>query len=230
MKKVFVLLGVLLIIMLVGCSSDNEKTDGEIKTVKITQKDFNKLKEGMTPEEVKDVVGGEPGKTSDEESGLLEYEYEGQDGIEDDSYALLIFKDNRLNTIIEEGLIPKSDKKKADKGEPTQEELDEKLKKEAVPIDWVKAVSDEIPEGTKVYGEGEVDDYPIDKDDVMQDFGLSIKYGEDEWGVFEVRTFTTLPNVEEVQEGDIAKVYGTYAGKHEVTGLPLISATIVEKK
>ncbi|GIP63352.1 hypothetical protein J32TS6_19070 [Virgibacillus pantothenticus] len=121
-------------------------------------------------------------------------------------------------------------KEEPQKEEPTQEELDDKLKKEAVPIDWVKAVSDEIPKGTKVYGEGEVDKHPTNEDDVMQDFGLSIKYGEDEWGVFEVRTFTTLPNVEEVQEGDIAKVYGTYAGKHEVTGLPLISATIVEKK
>jgi hypothetical protein len=124
--------------------------------------------------------------------------------------------------------VKKKEEPKED--EETQEELDEKLKKEAVPIDWVKAVSDEIPKGTKVYGEGEVDKHPTNEDDVMQDFGLSIKYGDNEWGVFEVRTFTTLPNVEEVQEGDIAKVYGTYAGKHEVTGLPLISATIVEKK
>ncbi|SHI03251.1 hypothetical protein [Virgibacillus chiguensis] len=122
------------------------------------------------------------------------------------------------------------EKEEPEENEPTQEELDEELKKEAVPIDWAKAVSDEIPKGTKVYGEGEVDKYSSNESDVMQDFGLSIKYGEDEWGVFEVRTFTTLPNVEEVQEGDIAKVYGTYAGKHEVTGLPLISATIVEKK
>lgn len=37
---------------LVACSDDEEKT------VKITKEAFNKLEEGMTIEEVKDIVGG----------------------------------------------------------------------------------------------------------------------------------------------------------------------------
>lgn len=120
------------------------------------------------------------------------------------------------------------EKEEHEENEPTQEELDEKLKKEASAADFEEVNSDEVPKDAKLFVEGEVGS--MTDDGTTRTFTLYTQESEGGSGTYDIQTFASLPNVEQVQEGDIVKVYGGYYGKNEDTGMPIISATIVEKK
>ncbi|WP_068983671.1 hypothetical protein [Lysinibacillus xylanilyticus] len=77
------------------------------KPATVTPDEFNKLKNGMSLEEVEKIVGGKPKNPDAKENDnlILIWEYDGENGIEKDSPVSLIFKDGKLNTIQQLGLI-----------------------------------------------------------------------------------------------------------------------------
>lgn len=94
LKKVLLL--IVFVFILTACSEPTT----------ITQDEFKQLEEGMSLQEVEKIIGGKPDNVNEiEEDWLIEYEYTGKDGVEEESYVTLIFKDNELNTIIESGLV-----------------------------------------------------------------------------------------------------------------------------
>lgn len=97
-------------------NDSNEKEKEKVETVTksnddkpatVTPDEFNKLKNGMSLEEVEKIVGGKPKNPDAKENDnlILIWEYDGENGIEKDSPVSLIFKDGKLNTIQQLGLI-----------------------------------------------------------------------------------------------------------------------------
>lgn len=111
--------------------------------------------------------------------------------------------------------------------EPTQEELNQKLKEEATKADFIQinGHEDELV-NKKVYAEGKISVVDYEKVmDLFPSFLLSQKEG-DGYGVYHV---TNVLNVPDLKDGDTVKVYGTLKGKDK-TGGPKINATIIEKQ
>lgn len=106
--------------------------------------------------------------------------------------------------------------------EPTQEELNAKLKDEAITLDFIAANGDEVEKDTKVTITGEVT--TVMSEGVGGIFTVTTTEG-DGFGVFNVKNFTS----DEVVEGQTVSVYGTYNGKDE-TSMPSIIATFIEQK
>lgn len=77
------------------------------KISSITPEEYKQLKEGMTPEEVKKIVGGSAMSEEIDGDNDFNWGYEGENGIENDSSARLYFEDDRLNFKIENGLLTK---------------------------------------------------------------------------------------------------------------------------
>jgi hypothetical protein len=118
----------------------------------------------------------------------------------------------------------KVEKKSEEKTQgPSQEELNEKLKQEAVQANFTELDGDNQQIGKKVYIDGEVG--PGMKD-VIDEFMLTAKEG-DGYGIYKVKLFNTAKT--EYNKGDQVRVYGTVEGKDD-SGMPLITATILEKK
>lgn len=112
-------------------------------------------------------------------------------------------------------------KEESVKIEPTQEELNAKLKAEAVKADFVE-INVDNPVGKKVFAEGEV---TILTKGALDEFTLTTKEG-DGYGIYQITLANTTE--EDYSEGDIVRIYGTADGKDEL-GMPKILATIVEK-
>jgi len=118
------------------------------------------------------------------------------------------------------------------KEEPTQEELDGKLKKKAIKADFVKVNGGEVKRGTDLYAEGTVNNLLLDPP--MGKFLLSAKEGNG-YGVYQIEYFTTLSTLSDIkiQEGDRVKVYGSYGdadGTRTESGIPIIFVTVIEKQ
>ncbi|PRR91753.1 Got1/Sft2-like family vesicle transport protein [Bacillus atrophaeus] len=81
----------------------------------ITPGEYKKIREGMTYDEVKKIVGG---KAKSEHKinkySSPDYDFDGEDGIESDSTVFLHFVDNKLSVKAEYGLITKSDQSEID--------------------------------------------------------------------------------------------------------------------
>lgn len=77
------------------------------KISSITPQKYKQLKEGMTPEEVKKIVGGSAISEENEGDNDFVWEYEGEKGIENDSTARLYFEDDNLSFKTEIGLLTK---------------------------------------------------------------------------------------------------------------------------
>lgn len=116
------------------------------------------------------------------------------------------------NNLIDEELAESTE------NEPTQEELDAQLKEEAIEADFVAINGDEVEDGTKLYADGTVD--LILEEGVIDKFSFSTDGG--------IYTIISLDTDTEVSEGDFVRVYGTYAGKEEGTGIPMLSVTVIE--
>ncbi|MEB2299874.1 hypothetical protein LAV72_09600 [Lysinibacillus xylanilyticus] len=98
MKKLFYI-GAMSALLLTAC--------GEEETATVTPDEFKKLETGMSPDKVKEVVGGisKNPDAKEDDNLLLELEYDGENGVDKESSVSLIFKDGKLNSIIEDGLI-----------------------------------------------------------------------------------------------------------------------------
>ncbi|MEQ6353924.1 hypothetical protein ABNX05_04790 [Lysinibacillus sp. M3] len=97
MKKLFYI-GAMSALLLSACGEE---------TATVTPDEFKKLENGMSPDEVKEIVGGKS-KNPDakEDDDLYLYlEYDGENGVDKESYVSLIFTDGKLDTILEDGLM-----------------------------------------------------------------------------------------------------------------------------
>lgn len=113
-----------------------------------------------------------------------------------------------------------SDKVAETKG-PTQEELNEKMRKEAIKLEFVAANSDEVAKNTKVTISGKVSN--IDKEGVGGKFTVTTNEG-DGYGMYTVVNLT----LEDVSMDSEVTVYGTFDGSDPDVGFPTIIATIIE--
>ena len=107
--------------------------------------------------------------------------------------------------------------------EPSQEELNAKLKMEAVQADFVELNIDSPPKGKKVYVDGEVSVLikgPLDE------FTITSKEG-DGFGMYKIQLRNTTDV--EYNNGDFVRVYGAVNDKDEL-GFPRIFGTIIEKR
>ncbi|EDT84662.1 hypothetical protein [Clostridium botulinum] len=119
----------------------------------------------------------------------------------------------------------KQETKQEEKKEPTQEELNEKLKKEAVEADFVKINAGKA-KNMKVFAEGKIS--AVDNEsklDIFPSFMLTQKR-ENGYGVYHVRN---VLSVQGLKDGDTVKIYGIVEEKDKETGMPIISATVIEK-
>lgn len=112
-----------------------------------------------------------------------------------------------------------SDKVAETKG-PSQEELNEKMRSEAIKLDFVKANGGEVEQDTKVTISGKVTN--ITEEGVGGTFTVTTKES-DGYGMFSVKNFT----LKDVTADSEVTVYGVFDGKDEL-GFPTISATIIE--
>jgi len=99
MKKLFYI-GALSALLLTACGGEEEKT------ATVTPDEFKKLENGMSLDEVKEIVGGESKNPDAKENDdlLLFLDYDGENGVDENSTVSLIFKDGKLSTFIEDGL------------------------------------------------------------------------------------------------------------------------------
>lgn len=100
---------------------------------------------------------------------------------------------------------------------PTQDELNVKLKEEAVEADYKELNSDNAPDKKKVFVKGEIG--AVFEEGILGTFILNNENG--------IYTVNLLSVDEKYETGDNVTVYGTTNGKDE-TGIPQISATILE--
>ena len=94
------------------------------KTSSITPKEYKQLKEGMTPEEVKKIVGGSAMSEEIDGDNDFNWGYEGENGIENDSSARLYFEDDQLSFKIENGLLTKHNETDSEETEAADEEYE----------------------------------------------------------------------------------------------------------
>jgi hypothetical protein len=120
---------------------------------------------------------------------------------------------------------PKPDKSKPK--EPTQEELNEKLKLEATKADFVQLNGHEDNfKDKKLYAEGKISTVDYDKVmDLFPSFTLSQQEGTG-YGMYHIVNILNVPNL---KDGDTVKIYGTLDGK-DTTGMTKITSTVIEKK
>ncbi|MGE6627212.1 hypothetical protein [Bacillus pumilus] len=117
----------------------------------ITPEEYKQLKEGMTPEEVKKIVGGSAMSEEIDGDNDFNWGYEGEHGIENDSSARLYFEDDQLSFKIENGLLTKhneTDSEETHESEAADEEdelkslkSDAEYKIESIVEDNYKAAS-----------------------------------------------------------------------------------------
>ncbi|MFC7322493.1 hypothetical protein [Halobacillus campisalis] len=104
---------------------------------------------------------------------------------------------------------------------PSQEELEELLRAEAVPVEFSSVTSGEVEQGAEVIIQGSVSASELSKEAAA--FTVTTKE-ESGFGTY------TVENMDEDTDfltDDIVEVYGTYVGTDE-EGTPLIEGTIVE--
>ncbi|MFO1445998.1 hypothetical protein KDN24_22900 [Bacillus sp. Bva_UNVM-123] len=116
-----------------------------------------------------------------------------------------------------------SKNEETNKVEATQEELNEKLKSEAVQANFVELNDPAAEENKKVFAEGEVS--VISETGPFKTFNLTTNQG-DGFGIYSI---VDILEDEEYQEGDIVKIYGTFKGKNNL-GMPEITSTVIEKQ
>ena len=103
----------------------------------VTPKKFDSLKKGMSFEEVIKTVGGKPAEERSISGNIMEYKYEGESGVSSDSKVDLLFVDEKLDTIMESGLITKTEELTtgtSEKQEPVIEKRDKEIEELAKKI------------------------------------------------------------------------------------------------
>ena len=109
-----------------------------------------------------------------------------------------------------------------------KENPSEKLKKEAIKAEFVKINGHEkANENLKVYAEGKISVVDYEKKlDVFPSFILS----QEEDKGFGVYHISNILGKEGLKDGDEVKIYGVVSGEKNKSGMPVILATIIEKK
>ena len=131
------------------------------------------------------------------------------------------------NTINTKGVTKEInlDKKNKPEKKLSQEELNIRLKKEAVKAEFIELNSNSKSNiNKKVYLEGTVG--TILKDGVLGEFSVNTKE-ENGYGIYTILNMHTTEK-ETLKQGDIIKIYGVYDGK-EKDNIPKITAIIIEK-
>lgn len=113
MRK-FTIIVFLIVFMLVGCGAQ----------VKVTPEAFKSIKEGITYEEMVEKIGGKPKSENKIGEDIIEYKYDGENGVEDDPTVYFLFSDGKLDTKIELGLITKSESSEEEEDEEPAMEVD----------------------------------------------------------------------------------------------------------
>jgi len=116
---------------------------------------------------------------------------------------------------------PSESKNESVTNTPTQEELNEKMRSEAIKLDFVSANGGKIAKDTKVTITGKITN--ITDEGVGGKFTVTTKEG-DGFGMYSVVNLTTDSNISRDSE---VTVYGTFDEKDEL-GAPTIIATIIE--
>lgn len=133
------------------------------------------------------------------------------------------------NEVVEEDNVevntPEEPIDKQEEDKPTQAELNEILKEEAVEADFVELNVDNPPMNKKVFVDGEIT--VVTENGALDEFIITSKENEDNNGVYSIMLVNTTDV--EYSEGDQIRIYGSVDGKDE-DGLPLIFATILEQK
>ncbi|MGE7926362.1 hypothetical protein [Lysinibacillus xylanilyticus] len=143
MKKLFYI-GAMSALLLSAC--------GEEETATVTPDEFKKLENGMSPDEVKEIVGGiskNPDAKEDDDLYLF-LEYDGENGVDKESSVLLTFKDGKLNDIYENGLMKEKVKFTKEQEEHIAENVANAISKaSADPIDEYETTLKQIITKTK---------------------------------------------------------------------------------
>jgi len=116
MKKILYI-GALSALLLTAC--------GEEKIATVTPNEFKQLEKGMSPDEVKEIVGGKsknPDAKEDDDLFLF-LEYDGENGVDKESTVSLVFKDRKLNDIMETGLITEREELTKEEKEKIEEDI-----------------------------------------------------------------------------------------------------------
>lgn len=113
-----------------------------------------------------------------------------------------------------------------EKDEPSQEELNGQLREEAIEANFVKINGDEVKEGTKLKVTGEI---TVLFDEGVQDGNFTLTTDEPDGGhgMYSIINLNTVEQVD-IVVGEEVIVYGAYSGRDDDTGMPVITATIIE--
>ncbi|OXS75938.1 hypothetical protein B1B04_02770 [Lysinibacillus sp. KCTC 33748] len=142
MKKLFYV-GALSALLLSACGEE---------TATVTPDEFKKLENGMSPDEVKEIVGGKsknPDAKEDDDLYLF-LEYDGENGVDKESTVSLSFKDGKLTGISENGLMKEKIKFTKEQEEQIAENVANAISKSSAdPIDEYETTLKQIITKTK---------------------------------------------------------------------------------
>lgn len=116
---------------------------------------------------------------------------------------------------------------------PSQKELNDTMKKEAVKGEFVELNSDNPPKDKKIFLEGKIDKLMSvtgEKELQTSDYFILKTQEADGIGIYKVFN-TDIKNTkkEHFKECDTVRVYGTYMNKDGLTGMPIVGSTIIER-
>lgn len=97
---------------------------GSEETATINKEEYNKIKEGMTVEQVRSIVGGKE-KRKDDFDDFVQYTFDGENGVESDAFVIFTFYDDKLDSSTEIGLLTSKDDTEVLVEEDTEEGMEE---------------------------------------------------------------------------------------------------------
>ncbi|PFC85188.1 DNA-binding protein [Bacillus anthracis] len=124
------------------------------------------------------------------------------------------------------------DKPKQEEKGPSQKEINDTFKKEAVKGDFIEFNSDTPPKDKKVFFEGKIDKLlsAVEKELKTSDYFMLKTEENDGIGVFKVlNADIDNTNKEHFKEGDTVRVYGKFMEKDALTGMPTIASPLIER-
>ncbi|MGG4090057.1 hypothetical protein [Bacillus licheniformis] len=126
----------------------------------ITPEEYKKIKEGMTYDEVKKIVGGKAkSEYKINKYSSPDYDFDGEGGLENEATVSLHFVDGKLSVKSEYGLITKSDQSELNDSSSENETSDIRNKIEDLVNEHLKDVSIEDVEVNQDLGNDKKDQY-----------------------------------------------------------------------
>jgi len=125
----------------------------------ITPEEYKKIKEGMTYDEVKKIVGGKAKSEEKIGDSSTDYDFDGEDGLESHAAVFLHFVADKLSVKSEYGLITKSDQSELNDSSSENETSYIRNKIEGLVNEHLKNVSIEDVEVNQDLGNDKKDQY-----------------------------------------------------------------------